>query len=158
MLMPFLWGIGWQEFLILCAWLEYHYGEQNKSPTVQEETATYFSTKTITNLRVQMGSTQVYWGSWWKCLPRHFLSFISSLCQPRRFQMTTDLPVWCLSTKMVRRKIWETVSLTSISRKAVEQIVLGVIMFYVQNNQGIRPSQHRFMKGRILLDQHDLLL
>lgn len=148
--MPFLWGTDWQEFLILCAWLED--GEQNRSPTVQEETATYFSARTITHLRVQMGSTQGYWGSWWKCFPSHFLSFISSPRQPGRSQMTTDLPVWCLSTKIVRRKIWEIVSLMSISRKAVEQIIWGVVILCMQDNWGIRPSQHRLMKGRILLD------
>ena len=33
----------------------------------------------------------------------------------------------------------------------MEQIVLREIMRHVQNNQGIRPSQHGFMKGRSCL-------
>ncbi|KAK4825828.1 LOW QUALITY PROTEIN: hypothetical protein QYF61_002951 [Mycteria americana] len=36
-------------------------------------------------------------------------------------------------------------------RKVMEQIILSAIMQHVQDNQGIRPSQHGFMKGRSCL-------
>ena len=43
----------------------------------------------------------------------------------------------------------------------MEQIVLREIMLHVQDNQGIRPSQHGFMKGRScltnLLSSYDLV-
>ncbi|PKU39042.1 rna-directed dna polymerase from mobile element jockey-like [Limosa lapponica baueri] len=42
-------------------------------------------------------------------------------------------------------------SLTSVSGKVMEQIILSAITWHVQNNQVTRPSQHRFMKGRSCL-------
>jgi len=39
------------------------------------------------------------------------------------------------------------VSLTSMLGKIREQFILNVLTRHVQNNQGIRPSQHGFMKG-----------
>ena len=33
----------------------------------------------------------------------------------------------------------------------MEQIILGVIIWHIQGNLGIRPSQHRIMKGRSCL-------
>ena len=43
------------------------------------------------------------------------------------------------------------VSLTSVPGKIMEQIVLREITQHVQDNRGIRPSQHRFTKGRSCL-------
>ncbi|GAB0188265.1 mitochondrial enolase superfamily member 1 [Grus japonensis] len=46
---------------------------------------------------------------------------------------------------------YRPVSLTSVLGKVMEQIILSAIMQHVQDNQVIRPSQHRFMKGRSYL-------
>ena len=46
---------------------------------------------------------------------------------------------------------YRPVSLTSMPGKVMEQIILGEITRLVRGVQGIRPSQHRFMKGRLCL-------
>ena len=43
------------------------------------------------------------------------------------------------------------VSLTLVLRKVMEQIILGEITRHVCGIQGIRPSQHGFMKGMLCL-------
>jgi len=47
---------------------------------------------------------------------------------------------------------YRPVSLTSVTRKVMEQIILSAIMWHTQDNQVIRPSQHGFMKGRSCLN------
>ena len=46
---------------------------------------------------------------------------------------------------------YRPVSLTSVPGKVMEQIILGEITWHVRGVQGIRPSQHGFMKGRLCL-------
>ena len=46
---------------------------------------------------------------------------------------------------------YRPVSLISIPGKVMEQIILGEITRHMCGTQGIRPSQHRFMKGRSCL-------
>ena len=46
---------------------------------------------------------------------------------------------------------YRPVSLTSVPAKVMEQITLGEITRHVHGVQGIRPSQHGFMKGRSCL-------
>ncbi|GAB0195797.1 mitochondrial enolase superfamily member 1 [Grus japonensis] len=46
---------------------------------------------------------------------------------------------------------YRSVSLTSVLGKVMEQFILGALTKRVQDNQGIRPSQHGFMKGRSCL-------
>lgn len=46
---------------------------------------------------------------------------------------------------------YRPVSLTSVPGKVTEQIILGEITEHVHGIQGIRPSQHGFMKGRSCL-------
>ena len=46
---------------------------------------------------------------------------------------------------------YRPVSLTSVPGKVIEQVILNAITQYVQDNQGIRPSQHGFMKGKSCL-------
>ncbi|GAB0206006.1 mitochondrial enolase superfamily member 1 [Grus japonensis] len=46
---------------------------------------------------------------------------------------------------------YRPVSLTSVLGKIMEQLILSALTRQVQDNQEIRPSQHRFMKGRSCL-------
>jgi len=46
---------------------------------------------------------------------------------------------------------YRSVSLTSVSGKVIEQIILSAVTRHVQDNQVIRPSQHGFMTGRSCL-------
>ena len=46
---------------------------------------------------------------------------------------------------------YRPVSLTLVPGEIMEQIVLRVITWHVQDNWGTRPSQHGFMKGRSCL-------
>jgi len=39
------------------------------------------------------------------------------------------------------------VSLTLVPGKIMERFILSALTGHVKDNQGIRPSQHRFMKG-----------
>ncbi|KAK4823954.1 LOW QUALITY PROTEIN: hypothetical protein QYF61_008340 [Mycteria americana] len=46
---------------------------------------------------------------------------------------------------------YRPVSLTSVPGKLMEQIILSAITRHVENNQGTKPSQHGFRKGRSCL-------
>ncbi|GAB0182372.1 mitochondrial enolase superfamily member 1 [Grus japonensis] len=46
---------------------------------------------------------------------------------------------------------YRPVSPTSVPRKIMERFILSVLTRQVQDNQGIRPSQHGFIKGRSFL-------
>ncbi|KAK4831199.1 hypothetical protein QYF61_016036 [Mycteria americana] len=46
---------------------------------------------------------------------------------------------------------YRPVSLTLVPGKLMEQIILSAITWHVENNQGIKPNQHGFRKGRSCL-------
>ncbi|GAB0205135.1 mitochondrial enolase superfamily member 1 [Grus japonensis] len=46
---------------------------------------------------------------------------------------------------------YSPISLTSVPGKVMEQIILSAIMWHIQDNQVIGPSQHGFMKSRSCL-------
>lgn len=48
------------------------------------------------------------------------------------------------------RNYWP-VSLTLVPGKVMEQIIISAIMWHTEDSQGIRPSQHKFMKDRSCL-------
>ncbi|GAB0182508.1 mitochondrial enolase superfamily member 1 [Grus japonensis] len=71
--------------------------------------------------------------------------------------LTREVPVdWKLANMMpIHKKGWKEdpgnyrpVSLASVPGKVMQQIILSDIIRHVQDNQVIRPSQHRFLKGR----------
>ena len=47
---------------------------------------------------------------------------------------------------------YKPVSLTSVLGKVMERYILSELTRQVRDNQGIRPSQHGFMKGRSCLN------
>ena len=55
--------------------------------------------------------------------------------------------------KSHKEDLWNyrPVSLTSVPGKVTKQIIWGEITWHVRGIQGIRPSQHGFMKGRSCL-------
>ncbi|GAB0190170.1 mitochondrial enolase superfamily member 1 [Grus japonensis] len=74
--------------------------------------------------------------------------------------LTREVPIdWTLANVMFIYKKgqkedpgnYRLVSLTSVPRKVMEQIILSAITQHVQVNQVIRPSQHGFIKGRSCL-------
>ncbi|KAK4825246.1 hypothetical protein QYF61_025645, partial [Mycteria americana] len=74
--------------------------------------------------------------------------------------LTGGVPAdWRLANMMpIFKKGWKEdpgnyrlVSLTSVPGKLMEQIILSAITRHVENNQGIKPSQHGFRKGRSCL-------
>jgi len=70
--------------------------------------------------------------------------------------LTGEVPDDWRITSLTRiyKKGWEEdpenyrpVSLTSVPRKIMNRFILSVLAGHVKDNQGIRPSQHGFMKG-----------
>ncbi|KAK4830741.1 hypothetical protein QYF61_013191 [Mycteria americana] len=79
---------------------------------------------------------------------------------PRQSWLTGEVPAdWRLANVTpIFKKGWKEdpgnyrpVSLTSVPGKLMEQIILSAITRHVENNQGIKPSQHGFRKGRSCL-------
>ncbi|KAK4823408.1 hypothetical protein QYF61_001782 [Mycteria americana] len=83
---------------------------------------------------------------------------LSIICQ--QSWLTGEVPAdWRLvNVTPIFKKGWKEdpgnyrpVSLTSVPGKLMEQIILSAITWHVENNQGLKPSQHGFRKGRSCL-------
>ncbi|GAB0193303.1 mitochondrial enolase superfamily member 1 [Grus japonensis] len=97
--------------------------------------------------------------------PRVLRELVEVLTKPlpiiyQQFWLTKQVHVdWKLANVMPIHKKgrkedlgnYRPVSLTLVPGKVMEQIILSAIMWHVQDNQAIRPSQHGFMKGRSCL-------
>ncbi|KAK4813839.1 hypothetical protein QYF61_001937 [Mycteria americana] len=79
---------------------------------------------------------------------------------PRQSWLTGEVPVdWRLANVTpTYKKGWKEdlgnyrpVRLTSVPGKIMEQIILSAVTWHVEDNQGIKPSQHGFRKGRSCL-------
>ena len=66
---------------------------------------------------------------------------------PENWRLADVTPIFKKSCKEDAGN-YRPVSLTLVPGKVMQQIILGEIAQHVHGVQGIRPSQHRFMKGR----------
>ncbi|KAK4819966.1 hypothetical protein QYF61_016120 [Mycteria americana] len=71
--------------------------------------------------------------------------------------LTGEVPVdWDVTSIFKKRRKedpgnYRPASLTSVLGKLMEEIILSAITWHVEDNQGIKPSQHGFRKGRSCL-------
>lgn len=124
---------------------------QNKPPIIQEETVSNLLLHPDCHksmgpdgiqLRVLRELTKIisifYQQSW------------STLEDPGGCRLASVTPIYKKGQKEDLQNC-RPVSQTSISGKAMEKIVLSVIVWHVQVRQGIRPNQHGSMKGKSCL-------
>jgi len=127
--------------------------EQNKPPIIQEEAVNNLPCHLDTHR--SMGPDGVH------------LRVLRELAKPfpiiyQQSWLTEEVPDgWRLanmrpSTGRAGRRILETtgletVSLALVPGKIMERFILSVLTRHVQDNQGIRPSQHGFVKGGLCL-------
>jgi len=69
---------------------------------------------------------------------------------PDDWRIASVTPIYKKGRKEDARN-YRPVSLTSVPRKIMKQFILSALTGHVKDNQGIRPSQHGFMKGRSCL-------
>ncbi|GAB0209309.1 mitochondrial enolase superfamily member 1 [Grus japonensis] len=129
--------------------------EQNKPPIIQEEAVNNLLHHLDTHK--SMGPDGIH--------PRVLRELAEELAKPlsiiyQQSWLTGEVPDdWRLAnvTPIYKKGQKEDpgnyrpVSLTSVPGKIMEQFILSVLTRQVQDNQGIRPSQHGFMKGRSCL-------
>ncbi|KAF4793763.1 RNA-directed DNA polymerase from mobile element jockey-like protein [Turdus rufiventris] len=99
-------------------------GEQNSHPVIQEEA--------VSNLL------------------SHLRHFPGSLRRSQIIRLTNVMPIQKKGQKEDMGD-YRPVTLTSVSGKVMEQIILNLIKWHIDDNQGIRPSQDGFRKGRSCL-------
>ncbi|KAK4823927.1 hypothetical protein QYF61_008313 [Mycteria americana] len=135
--------------------LEDRDGDQNGAPIIQGEMVSDLLHHLDTHK--SMGPDEIY--------PRVLKELADVLTKPlsiiyQRSWLTGEVPAdWRLANVMpIFKKGWKKdsgnyrpVSLTSVLGKLMEQIILSAITRHVENNQGIKPSQHGFRKGRSCL-------
>ncbi|KAK4812180.1 hypothetical protein QYF61_009072 [Mycteria americana] len=129
--------------------------EQNKPPIIKEEAVNDLLCHLDTHK--SMGPDEIH--------PRVLRELAEELAKPlsiicQQSWLTGEIPHnWRLANVMpIYKKGWKedlgnyrSVSLTSVLGKIMEQFILSVLNRHVQANQGIRPSQHGFMKSRSCL-------
>ncbi|GAB0207084.1 mitochondrial enolase superfamily member 1 [Grus japonensis] len=132
--------------------LEDRDGEQNKPPIIQEEAVNDLLRHLDTHK--SMGPDGIH--------PRVLRELAEELAKPlsiiyQQSWLTGEVPDdWRLANVMPIYKKgqkedpgkYRPVSLTSVPGKIMERFILSALTRHVQDNQGIRPSQHGFMKGR----------
>jgi len=127
--------------------LEDRDGEQNKTPTIEEEAVNDLDTHKF------MVSGGIH--------PRVLRELLEELAKPlsiiyQQPWLTGEVPDdWRIASVMpIYKKGWNEdlgnyrpVSLTSVPGKIMEQFILSALTRHVKDNQGIRPSHHGFMTG-----------
>ncbi|KAK4815791.1 hypothetical protein QYF61_007231 [Mycteria americana] len=135
--------------------LEDRDGDQNGAPIIQEEMVSDLLHHLDTHK--SMGPDEIH--------PRVLKELAEELTKPlsiiyQQSWLTGEVPAdWRLANvtpifKKGRKEDpgnYRPVSLTSVPGKLMEQIILSAITRHVENNQGIKPSQHGFRKGRSCL-------
>ncbi|KAK4831851.1 hypothetical protein QYF61_019679 [Mycteria americana] len=132
--------------------LEDRDGDQNGGPIIQGEMVSDLLHHLDTHK--SMGPDEIH--------PRVLKELADVLTKPLSiiYQVTGEVPAdWRLAnvTPIFKKGRKEDpgncrpVSLTSVLGKLMEQIILSAITWQVENNQGIKPSQHGFRKGRSCL-------
>ncbi|KAK4819943.1 hypothetical protein QYF61_015843 [Mycteria americana] len=135
--------------------LEDRDGDQNGAPIIQEEMVSDLLQHLDTHK--SMGPDEIH--------PRVLKELADGLTKPlsiiyQQSWLTGEVPAdWRLANvtpifKKGRKEDpgnYRPVSLTSVPGKLMEQIILSAITRHVENNQGIKPSQHGFRKGRSCL-------
>ncbi|KAK4831885.1 hypothetical protein QYF61_020032 [Mycteria americana] len=135
--------------------LEDRDGDQNGAPIIQGEMVSDLLHHLDTHKF--MGPDEIH--------PRVLKELAEELTKPlsiiyQQSWLTGEVPAdWRLvNVTPIFKKGWKEdpgnyrpVSLTSVPGKLMEQIILSAITRYVEDNQGIKPSQHGFRKGRSCL-------
>ncbi|KAK4823310.1 hypothetical protein QYF61_000523 [Mycteria americana] len=124
-------------------------GDQNGAPIIQREMVSDLLHHLDTHK--SMGPDEIH--------PRVLKELAEVLTKPlsviyQQSCLTGEVPVdWRLAHKGRKEDPgnYRPVSLTSVPGKLMEQIILSAITWHVENNQGIKPSQHGFRKGRSCL-------
>jgi len=130
-------------------------GEQNKPPIIQEEAVNDLLCHLDTYKSIGLDGIH----------PRVLRELVEELAKPLSITdqqpwLTGEVPDdWRIASvtpiyKKGRKedpRNYRLVSLTSVLGKIMEQFILNALTGHVKDNQGIRPSQHGFMKGRSCL-------
>ncbi|KAK4829737.1 hypothetical protein QYF61_006446 [Mycteria americana] len=128
--------------------LEDRDGDQNGAPIIQGETVSNLLYHL--DIHKSMGPDEIH--------PRVLKELAEVLTKPlsiiyQQSWLTGEVPAdWRLANgREEDLGNYRPVSLTSVPGKLMEQIILSAITRHVEDNQGIKPSQHGFMKGRSYL-------
>ncbi|GAB0207546.1 mitochondrial enolase superfamily member 1 [Grus japonensis] len=135
--------------------LEDRDGKRNKPPIMQEEAVNNLLHHLDTHKSMGLDGIHL----------RVLRELVEELAKPlsiiyQQSWLTGEVPDdWRLANVMpIYKKGWKEdpgnyrpVSLISVPGKIMEQFILRALTRHVQDNQGIRPSQHGFMKGRSCL-------
>jgi len=126
-------------------------GEQNKPPTIQEKAVNDLPHHLDTHKSLGPNGihTRVL-----RDLAEKMAKSLSIIYQ--QSWLTGEVPDdWRITIVMLIYKKdrkedpgnYRLVSLTSVQVQIMERFILGGLTEHVKDNQGIRPSKHRFMKG-----------